>query len=743
MKTESYEIEGMSCAACSSAVERVTRRLSGVAESNVNLMTGKMSISYDETAVAPEDIMAAVTKAGFGVRPEAEEKKSAPTETDLLKPQRRALIWSAIFSAVLLYVSMGQMLVNNLPMPDILSMETHPVNFAVVQLLLTMPVLFIWRERFYGGFSALLRRNPNMDSLVAIGCAASFLYSLVMTFLISDMPHNAHHLYYESAAVVLTLIGLGKYFEQRSKQKTKGAITKLMELSPETAVLVRDGVQSLVKTESLAVGDTVLVKPGARVPLDAVVLSGSGGVDEAMLTGESMPVFKSPGDTLIGGSINQNGALYAKITRTGGDTTLAKIIKYVEDAQGKKAPISKTADRVAGVFVPVVMVIAVLAAAVWLAAGQDLSFALRVFTGVLVIACPCALGLATPTAIMVGTGLGAKNGILIRSGEALEITHQTRVVVLDKTGTVTEGKPVVTRLVSADGSEDELLRLAVLAESASDHPLAKAVLEYGAQRGIAPTETLAEFENTSGKGVSGIMADGKVVFAGSELLLNQSGIDTGLLSDKAKELSGQGQSVIFVARGGALVGLLAVADTVKPSAAAAIEKLNAAGIETVLLTGDNRRAAEYIAAQVGIKKVFAEVLPEEKAGIVEKLQQDGKTVMMVGDGINDAPALAQADIGCAIGSGSDIAIESADVVLMKSDLMDVFRAIRLSRLTIRNVRQNLFWAFCYNTLGIPIAAGVLYPFNQTLLSPMLAGLAMSLSSVFVVGNALRLRRKKL
>ena len=743
MKTESFNIEGMSCAACSSAVERVTRRLSGVEESNVNLMTGKMSISYDETAVAPADIMAAVEKAGFGVRPESTEKAPPVAEKDPLKGQRLGLIWSAVLSALLLYVSMGQMLVKNLPLPDIFSMESHPVNFAIIQLLLTMPVLFIWRERFFGGFSALLHRSPNMDSLVAIGCAASFLYSLVMTFLISDMPHHAHHLYYESAAVVLTLIGLGKYFEQRSKQKTKGAITKLMELSPETAVLVRDGVQTLVKTESLAVGDTVLIKPGARVPLDAVVISGSGGVDEAMLTGESVPVFKAAGDTLIGGSINQNGALYAKITRIGGDTTLAKIIKFVEDAQGKKAPISKTADRVAGVFVPVVMAIAVLAAAIWLLAGQDLSFALRVFTGVLVIACPCALGLATPTAIMVGTGLGAKNGILIRSGEALEITHKTNVVVLDKTGTVTEGKPVVTRLFSAEGSENELLRLAVLAESASDHPLAKAVLEYGAERGFMPTEALAEFENTSGKGVSGTMADGRRVYAGSRIWLEQQGIEASALAAEEAELSSQGQSLIFVGAEGSFLGLLAVADTVKPSSVAAIEKLNAAGIETVLLTGDNSRAARYIAAQVGIRQVFAEVLPEEKAGIVEKLQQGGKTVMMVGDGINDAPALAQADIGCAIGSGSDIAIESADVVLMKSDLMDVFRAIRLSRLTIRNVRQNLFWAFCYNTLGIPIAAGVLYPFNQTLLSPMLAGLAMSLSSVFVVGNALRLRRKKL
>ncbi len=743
LKTESYEIEGMSCAACSSAVERVTRRLTGVAESNVNLMTGKMSISYDETAVAPEDIMAAVTKAGFGVCLEAGQRAAASKEEDLLKPQRRALIWSAIFSALLLYLSMGQMLVKNLPIPDIFSIETHAVNFAVAQLLLTVPVLFIWRERFYSGFSALVRRSPNMDSLVAIGCAASFLYSLVMTFLITDNPHHSHHLYYESAAVVLTLIGLGKFFEQRSKQKTKGAITKLMELSPETAVLVRDGVQSLVPTESLAVGDTVLVKPGARVPLDGIVISGSSGVDEAMLTGESMPVFKAPGDPLIGGSINQNGALYAEITRTGGDTTLAKIIKFVEDAQGKKAPISKTADKVAGVFVPVVMAIAVLAAAVWLLAGQDLSFALRVFTGVLVIACPCALGLATPTAIMVGTGLGAKYGILIRSGEALEITHKTQVVVLDKTGTVTEGKPVVTRLFSTNGAEDHLLRLAVLAEGASDHPLAKAVMDYAAEKGFSSTETLTEFENISGKGVRGRLSDGKKLLAGSALLLQQAGVDTGELDEAAQQLSAQGQSVIFVALGGMLSGLLAVADTVKPSAASAIAKLNAGGIETVLLTGDNRRAAEYIAGLVGIKRVYAEVLPEEKASIVEKLQQGGKTVMMVGDGINDAPALAQADIGCAIGSGSDIAIESADVVLMKGDLVDVFRAIKLSRLTIRNVRQNLFWAFCYNTLGIPIAAGVLYPFNQTLLSPMLAGLAMSLSSVFVVGNALRLRRKKL
>lgn len=575
-----------------------------------------------------------------------------------------------------------------------------------------------------------------MDSLVAIGSSCSFLYSLYLTYLLPYNAHHVHHLYYESAAVVITFIMVGKFLESRNKEKTKGAIKKLMELAPDTALLVLNGETREVDAKTLKIGDVVLVKPGAKIPLDGVVTDGSGGVDESMLTGESLPVEKTVGSEVIGGSISYNGVLYVKITRVGEDTTLSKIVKFVEEAQGKKAPISKIADKVAGIFVPAVIAIAVLASIAWIIAGKDAAFVLRIFTSVLVIACPCALGLATPTAIMVGTGLGASNGILIRSGEALEITHNTQIAVLDKTGTVTEGKPAVTEIIPKDISPEELLEYAAAVETGSDHPLAKAITE----KAKAVKKSSSDFESISGMGAKAVV-DGKTVLVGNRRLME--GIDISDAETDVKRLSSQGETPMYTAIDGKLAGVISVADKVKKTSADAIDKLKNEGIKVCLLTGDSKAAAEHIGTLVHADEVIAEVLPEDKAEVVKRFQAEGKTVMMVGDGINDAPALVQADIGAAIGSGSDIAIESADIVLMKSDLDDVYKAIKLSRMTIKNVKENLFWAFCYNTIGIPIAAGLLFPISGMLLSPMFAGLAMSLSSVCVVTNALRLRTKKL
>ena len=745
MREERYEITGMHCAACSASIERVTRRLPGVERSDVNLTTAVMTIAYDEGQVTPELIVKKVEKAGFGCRLKEEKKAEKPKEAVdeaalALRQTKRNLIGAAVVTAVLLYVSMGQMLATPLPLPDLISMATHPVNFALTQLLLTIPVLWFGRAYLIGGFKALFHRNPNMDSLVAIGSGCSFLYSLVMTYLISDTPHHVHHLYYESAAVVLTLIMLGKFLESRNVQKTKGAITRLLELRPDVAVLAETGAE--VPTASLQLGDVILVKPGEKIAADGRVAKGASSVNEAMLTGESLPVEKGEGDEVIGGSINQDGVLYVSVTRLGDDSTLAKIIRFVEDAQGKKAPISKVADRVAGVFVPVVMAIAVVAAAEWLLLGYDFAFALRIFTSVLVIACPCALGLATPTAIMVGTGLGASNGILIRSGEALETTHKTDTVVLDKTGTVTEGKPAVTEIHPLGLDRAELLRLAASVESVSQHPLAKAVVDAARAEGLPAPDAPERCENLSGRGLRAVLA-GSTILAGTGRLMEENGVDVSPLREMADRLSAQGQTPMYFARDGAALGLISVADRVKDSSAAAIAAMKAQGLRTVLLTGDSRAAADHIAALVGVDEVVAQVLPEEKAGVVERLQAEGRRVMMVGDGINDAPALVQADVGCAIGNGSDIAIESAQVILMRGDLADVPRAIRLSRLTLRNIKQNLFWAFLYNTIGIPLAAGVLYLSQGLLLSPMFAGAAMSLSSICVVTNALRLRYQKL
>lgn len=741
MREEKYDIGGMHCAACSSAVERVTGKLPGVVSSYVNLPMNRLTISYDEALCSPEQIIKKIEKAGFTAKLHSEEPKAAEAASaasDGLKNEKTQLIISIILAFLLLFVSMGQMLFPNMPVPDIISRRSHPVNFAILQMLLAIPVLFLGKRFFISGFKSLFHGSPNMDTLVAVSSSASFLFSLAMTFLISDDPSRANSLYFESSAVVIALVSVGKYLEAGNKEKTKDAIKKLRKLVPETAILVDENGQWEVPLEMIKPGDTVLVKAGSNVPADGTVTDGSGSINEAMLTGESMPAVKEKGSEVYGGSVSVDGTLFIEVTKTGRDTALSKIIGFVEDAQGKKAPISRTADRVAGVFVPVVFAIALLSAAIWLLCGAEFAFALKIFTCVLVIACPCAMGLATPTAIIVGTGLGASRGILIRSGEALEAAHKTNVVIFDKTGTVTLGTPQITDIVS--DNEGRLLTAAASLENLSSHPLAAAVMKEAARRSIKP-ENVSDFESIAGKGLKAADSRGNVILAGSPDFLRKESVNTDNYDERISALEDEGKTVIAVAEGGCIQGIIALADEPKPEASAAVERLRKMGIKTVLLTGDNKKAAGYISRKLGFDETVAEVLPEEKAETIERYRKSGAAVMMAGDGINDAPALVQADIGCAVGSGSDIAIDAADIVLMRSDINDVCSSIALSRETIKTIRQNLFWAFCYNTLAIPIAAGALYPAFGILLSPMIGGLAMSLSSLFVVTNALRLKRR--
>lgn len=746
MKQECYDITGMTCASCSAAVERVTRKMDGVEESNVNLATNKMTITYDEEKVSPDDIIQRVEKAGFGAQLEQIKEKEQEKEEKLEQEEaehkiRRRVIGSILFAVPLLYISMGHMLPFKLPLPDILSMETHPLNYALAQLLLTVIVLIFGRKFYIVGFKTLFHGHPNMDSLVAIGTGSAFLYSLVMTVRIPSDAHAVHSLYYESAAVVVTLVMLGKYFESKSKGKTSEAIRKLMELAPDTAVRLREGKEEEIPVEQVRKGDVLFIRPGSKIPLDGIVVKGVSSVDESMLTGESIPVEKEVGAEVIGGSMNYNGALEIEVTHTGNDTTLAKIIKLMEDAQGRKAPISKMADVVAGYFVPAVLIIAVVAAFLWAITGHPIGFVLKIFVSVLVIACPCALGLATPTAIMVGTGLGASHGILIKSGEALETTHKVQAVVLDKTGTVTEGKPKVVQVLSQRLSKEELLRLAGACEVPSEHPLGKAIVE-AAREQKEELPSCDEFSSITGQGIHAKL-EGKEFWIGNRKLLKEQNFSAEGFEKEAEKIAAKGQTPMFVVMDGQMEGIISVADTLKETSRNAINQMKKAGMKVYMLTGDNRRTAEYIGQQVHADEVIAEVLPQDKAAVVQKLQKEGNIVLMVGDGINDAPALAQADIGVAIGSGSDIAMESSDIVLMRSDLEDVYRAVKLSRATIRNIKENLFWAFAFNSCGIPVAAGLLYAFGGPLLNPMIAGLAMSFSSVFVVSNALRLRRLKL
>lgn len=739
-------ISGMTCASCSSAVERVTRKIPGVEHSEVNLATNKLTITYDEASVTPDMIISKVDRAGFGAeqfveKPREEIEKQEEEKEEALHVMKRRLIISIVLAVPLLYLSMGHMLPFPLPLPGFLDMHKSPVNFALAQLILTTFVLICGRKFYIVGFKTLFKGHPNMDSLVAIGTGSAYIYSIINTIMIPRSHMYVENLYYESAAVVVTLVMLGKYMESRSKGKTSEAIQKLMQLAPDTAILLKDGQESEVQAYMVKKGDILVVRPGSRVPLDGIVVKGGSSVDESMLTGESIPVEKQPGDEVIGGSVNYNGAMQIEVTHVGEDTTLSKIIRLMEDAQGRKAPISKLADRVAGYFVPAVILIAVIAAAGWALAGHDISFVLTVFVSVLVIACPCALGLATPTAIMVGTGVGANNGVLIKSGEALEITHKIDTVVLDKTGTVTEGKPRVIEIIPEGMTQQELLSAAAACENTSEHPLGRAIVEEARERKI-PFPEPEEFESLTGKGIRAVL-QGREVYIGNDRMMEELSVSTAGMDSLAEKIAEKGQTPMFVVIDKTLAGIISVADTVKPTSAEAIDQIKKQGVEVYMLTGDNRRTADYIGKQVHVDKVIAEVLPGDKASVVNELQKQGKRVMMVGDGINDAPALAQADIGAAIGSGSDIAMESSDIVLMKSDLKDVYKAIKLSKATIRNIKENLFWAFCFNTCGIPVAAGVLYIFGGPLLNPMIAGLAMSFSSVFVVSNALRLKRVKL
>ncbi|MBP7095874.1 MAG: copper-translocating P-type ATPase [Spirochaetia bacterium] len=736
-------VGGMTCASCSAAVEGALSRTAGVKLASVNLATERATVRYDPALTRVSALKDAIRKAGYEPRAlETADRVDAhreEKEREIRSLKNRFLV-SAALSIPLFYLAMGMML--GWPVPQALDPMHQGLRFALAQLALVIPVM-IAGSRFYRvGFKALWHRAPNMDSLIAIGTSAALAYSLWSTAGIARGEHGmVESLYYETVGVIITLILLGKWLEAGSKGRTSESIKKLMGLRPKTATVLHDGAEQELPIEEVEAGDLVLVRPGEKIPVDGVVVSGSGAVDESMLTGESLPVDKAPGDRVVGASLNKHGALTVRATEVGADTALARIVKLVEDAQGSKAPIARMADVVSGYFVPAVFVIALVAAGTWLALGHGVVFALTVFVAVLTIACPCALGLATPTAIMVGTGRGAESGVLFKSGGALETAHAIDTVVLDKTGTITKGEPALTDLVAAPGvGGDELLALAAAAEKASEHPLGEAVVKAAAARGLSLGE-VSDFEAVPGHGIRAAVG-GRAVLIGNERHMAAAGVDVSGAAAAVERLSGEGKTPLIVAADGRWLGLVAVADTVKESSAAAVAALRRMGIEVAMITGDSRRAAEAIARQVGIDRVLAEVLPADKAAEVAKLQAEGRKVAMVGDGINDAPALARADLGVAIGSGTDVAMESADVVLMRSELTDVPTAMRLSRAVIRNIRQNLFWAFGYNVLGIPVAAGLLYAFGGPLLNPVIAAAAMALSSVSVVTNALRLRRFK-
>lgn len=738
---KTFNIEGMTCASCAQTIEKATQKLRGVNLSSVNLATEKLVVEYDPGMVNLTDIIKAVMDSGY----EAHEEVATADTVDQDKEKKQKEIkslWnrfliSALFSAPLLYIAMGHLV--NAPLPDFINPMMNPEAFAIVQLVLTLPVVVVNSKIYRNGFKALSKGHPNMDSLIALGTSAAFLYGVFATvmILLGEVAY-ANELYFETAAVILALIVLGKYLETLTKGKTSEAIKKLMGLAPKTALVVRNGKESEISIDEVVVGDIIVVRPGGKMPVDGVVIEGLTSVDESMLTGESIPVEKKSGDEVIGASINKNGTIRYKATKVGKDTALSQIIKLVEDAQGSKAPIAKMADIISGYFVPIVIAIAILSAIAWYFAGQTGVFALTIAISVLVIACPCALGLATPTAIMIGTGKGAEHGVLFKSGTALETTHKLNTIVFGKTGTITEGKPKVTDIITAEGiSETELLTLSASAEKGSEHPLGEAIVNNAEEKGLAflKTET---FNAIPGHGIE-VTINGQHLLLGNKKLMDERHIGLGNLASASDALASQGKTPMYIAKDGKIAGIIAVADTVKESSLRAIKKLHKMGIEVAMITGDNKRTAEAIAKQVGIDRVLSEVLPEDKSNEVKKLQDGGKKVGMVGDGINDAPALAQADVGIAIGSGTDVAIESADVVLMRSDLMDVPTAVELSKSTIRNIKENLFWAFAYNILGIPFAMGVVYAFGGPLLSPVIAAAAMSFSSISVLLNALRLK----
>ena len=730
---QQFTVTGMTCAACSARVEKVTAQLPGVSKAEVNLLAGSLTAEFDETKCTAQDIITAVVKEGYGAEvyvPRTRNRRNERQEQELAAMKKRIVI-SICFLIPLMYVSMGHMLGLPLPYDPMADMQAFLLH-ALVQIVLVLPILIVNRKFYTVGFSRLFRLAPNMDSLVAVGSAAGLVYSLY-----AILSGNTHALYFESSGMILTLVTLGKFFETRSKGKTGEALEKLMDLSPKTAIAVRDGREVEIPVEEIQVGDILAVRPGGRIAADGVVVEGASSVDESALTGESLPVEKVPGSHVAAATINKNGSFRFRAEKVGGDTTLAQIIRLVEEAGGSKAPIARLADKIAGVFVPVVMGIAAVTAAIWLIAGQDAEFALTAAISVLVISCPCALGLATPVAIMVGTGRGAELGVLYKNAESLELLHGVDTVVMDKTGTLTEGRPVVTDVLPNGIPAKELLTVAAGLERMSEHPLAEAILQKAEKEKIEIPDA-AGFRSVSGRGVEA-MVGGKRYLAGNRAFLKEYGVD----APDGDRFAEEGKSPLFFAEvNGRFLGVIAAQDVEKATAAEAVADLKARKIDVVLLTGDHEKTAAVIAGRLGIEHVIAGVLPADKEKTIRDLQAQGKKVCMVGDGINDAPALMRADVGVAIGAGTDIAMESASVVLMRSDPMDVVRAIDLSRAVIRNVKENLFWAFFYNTLGIPVAAGALYPAFGLLLSPMIGAAAMSLSSVCVVSNALRLRTWK-
>lgn len=743
MEDKTLAIEGMTCAACAKAVEKAALRVEGVNEANVNIATEKLRIKFDPQKAKISDVKKSIQKSGYRALEESQKEDSdrerKQREINGLKSR---FIMSVVFAVPLLIIAMVPMIIEKMGgmLPPPIDPMNHPGVYGLIQLALVIPVMVVGHRYFSVGFKSLFRRTPNMDSLIAIGTSAAFLYSTVSVIrtLASGIEY---HMYFESAGVILTLITLGKYFEAVAKGKTSEAIKKLMELAPKTAKVIRNEMEVEIPIDEVKVGDTVAVRPGKKIPVDGRIVEGFTSIDESMITGESIPAEKAVGDKVIGASINKNGFIKYEATQIGKDTVLAQIIKLVEEAQESKAPIQKMADMISGYFVPVVITLAVVSSALWLLYGESFVFAVTIFISVLVIACPCALGLATPTAIMVGTGKGAEYGVLIKSGVALESAHKIQTVVLDKTGTITDGKPKATDIIAAENvDESYLLKIAASCEKASEHPLAEAIVKEAQLRKIEFLE-VDSFNAVPGHGIKSAV-DGKNIILGNGKFMRENDVDLNDMENKSHQLASQGKTPMYIASDNKLLGIIAVADTVKKNSKKAIEKLHSMGIEVAMITGDNKKTADAIAKQVGVDRVLAEVLPEDKANEVKKLQAEGRKVAMVGDGINDAPALAQADIGMAIGSGTDVAIESADIVLIKSDLMDAVTAIDLSKKTIKNIRENLFWAFGYNTLGIPVAMGVLFIFGGPLLNPMIAALAMSFSSVSVLLNALRLKRYK-
>lgn len=744
MKKEEFALEGLQCAGCVSTVEKVVRDLPGVKEANVNLATEKMMVQFNPKEADVQKIMETVSLAGYQAilindEEDVLEKTAIKKEKQLQSLKVRAWV-SGVFAIVLLYIAMGEMI--GLPLPQILQPMEHPIVFSVTQLILVTPILWVGRSYFVNGFKALIRKHPNMDSLVALGTSAAILYSVWSTIRILAGEYNyVMHLYVESAAVILAFITVGKYFETLTKGRTSQAIQSLVALSPKVATVIRDGKEVEVPVEELQVGEVVFVRPGEKIPVDGVIISGESFVDESMITGESVPVFKKEGSKVVGATLNTTGSFQVEVSQVGKDTTLSQIIRLVEEAQGSKAPIAAIADRVAGIFVPIVMGLSLLAGLYWgLIGGESVEFVVTVMISVLVIACPCALGLATPTAIMVGTGFGAKRGILIKSSAALEEAGHVGVVLLDKTGTITNGKPKVVDIqVFNDYSKEEVLKVAASIEKHSEHPLGKAIVEEAEKQefDVLPIE---QFQSISGMGIQGIV-DGKEVLLGNHLLLQNQEIAVDDFNTVIDEVASQGQTAMFVAIQKQVAGIIVVADTIKATSKEAIQQMKALGLQVRMVTGDHEKTAKAIANEVGIETVYSQVLPNEKASVVEQLLEEGYQVAMVGDGINDAPALAKATVGIAIGSGVDVAIETADMVMMQDDLRLVAKTIQLSKMTMMTIKENLFWAFIYNVIGIPVAMGVLHFFGGPLLSPMIAGAAMSFSSVSVVLNALRLNHK--